>query len=407
MPEAIETVIVGGGQAGLAMSYHLRECGREHVILERSRIAERWHSERWDSFRFQFPNWSLQLPDYAYAGEGPDAFADRIEVARFIESYARHIAAPVRSGVNVDAVTTPASKARFRLDTTEGVIHAHNVVVATGPFQQPSVPSWASEVPGHVVQLHSRDYRSADALPDGAILVVGSGSSGSQIAMDLALRGRRVFLTISRHRRIPRRYRGKDLLYWFFAMGRIDARFDDLPGGRIPPGLLMTGADGGYDLDVRRFPASGIEVLGRVAANEGGRLALSDDLESYLAFSDAACAEFRSAVDRHIIQAGLDAPAADEAESIAATTPASSREALDLGAERIAAIVWCTGYGCNFGWIDAPVFDQRGLPRQRRGVTECDGLYFLGLHWMYRLKSGTLFGVGEDAAFLAERISRA
>src|SRR5215211_1129764 len=232
MRERHDTVIIGGGQAGLAMSHHLRERSREHIILERQRVAERWRSERWESLYFQFPNWSLQLPGYSYKGDQPDAFAHHVEVTRFIENYALFIDAPLRCGADVLSLERDPT-GRFIISTRDAVIEASRVVMATGPFQQPSLPALSPSMPADICQLHASQYFNPEQLPTGAVLVVGAGSSGCQIAEELYRRGQTVYLSVSRHRRAPRRYRGRDLLWWLFAMGRFDTTIDSLPGRKI------------------------------------------------------------------------------------------------------------------------------------------------------------------------------
>jgi putative flavoprotein involved in K+ transport len=404
--EAVETVIVGGGQAGLALSYHLRRLGREHVVLERGRLAERWRSERWDSLAFQFPSWSIRLPGHAYETDDPEGFAPRDEVVRFLERYREVIRAPVRTGVGVLAVTARPGRARFLVETDGGGLEAANVVAATGPYQEPALPAAGAAMPSSLFQVHSSRYRNPGALPPGAVLVVGSGASGCQIAEDLVAAGRHVYLSVGRHARMPRRYRGHDIFWWLDLIGRLDQTVDDRPPSKRGPNPLVTGAGGGHDIDLRRYAADGMVLLGHLRGVHGGHLALAPDLGAELARGDEAFAAVTAMVDEHVLKTGLDAPPADPIRAAPAGRGPridSPRE-LDLAAAGVTSIVWATGYRTDFGWIRLPVFDERGEPVYRRGVTACPGLYFLGLPWLWKLKSSVLCGVGEDAEHIAEDI---
>jgi putative flavoprotein involved in K+ transport len=405
MRDRHDTVIIGGGQAGLAMSYHLRDRGREHIILERKRVAERWHSERWDSLAFQFPNWALQLPGFAYKGENPQAFAHYREIAAFVEDYARFIDAPVRSGAEVTSLRQEAGTDKFILETNNLVIEASRVIVATGPFQRPSVPALSTALPPEIFQLHASHYLNPDQLPPGAVLIVGSGASGCQIAEELYQTGRTVYLCVSRHRRAPRRYRGQDLTWWLLSLGRMDQRIDSFPGREMPPSVVITGVNGGHDIDVRRFARDGVVILGKLTGIDGNKLTLGGDAEELLAASDKACMDFKRAADAYISASNITM-AVEENTSVDAV-PVKAVPVLDLKAANVGSVVWGTGYDFDFNWLKVPVLDHRGAPVQERGVTTCPHLYFLGLHWMHTFKSGVLFGVGEDAAYLADRITAA
>ncbi|HKQ62013.1 MAG TPA: NAD(P)-binding domain-containing protein [Candidatus Polarisedimenticolaceae bacterium] len=399
-----ETVIVGGGHAGLALSYHLGRLGRPHVILERGRVAERWRSERWDSLMFQFPNWSLRLPGHEYRESEPDGFATRAEVIAFIERYRELVDAPVRTGVRVDRVRAEAG--RFRLETSEGPIEAANVVIATGPYQEPLLPTVRHALPPGLFQVHASGYRNPTQLPAGAVLVVGSGASGCQIVEDLLAAGRIVYLSVGRHRRYPRRYRGRDMFWWMERIGALDQTLDERPDARERPNPLVTGVGGGHDIDLRDYAAAGVTLLGHLVDVTGPRLRLADDVAALLAAGDESVGVFTRAVDAYIARSGLGAPAEAPPAigSPPAAAPAPIRE-LDLATSGIMSVVWATGFRRDFGWIEAPVLDDRGEPIHRRGVTGCEGLYFLGLPWLHKLKSSVLCGVGDDAAHLADHIA--
>jgi putative flavoprotein involved in K+ transport len=399
--EKVDTAIIGGGQAGLAMSYHLSGLGREHVVLERARLAERWRTQRWDSLMFQFPNWTIALPGLSYATDEPEGFAHKNEVVRFIESYCAFVAAPVRLGVEVSALR--AHPSGFELSTSQGPLLAANVVVATGPYQRPRLPDVQRDLPARLPQLHASEYRNPAALPEGAVLVVGSGASGCQIADELQESGRRVFLSVGHHRRLPRRYRGRDVFWWRRELGEWDQTVDTTPPERRRTSPLVTGVHGGYDVDLRQSSARGVGLLGRIAGAADGRIAFAPDLECLLQEGDAAYREFIAASDA----------LAPEREGLAAPEPARERlapaltglETLDIEAEGIAAVIWATGYEVDFGWIEFPIFDGRGRPLQYRGASSVPGLYFLGLHFMHKLKSSLVSGVGEDAEHIAGLIT--
>ena len=409
--ERIGTAVIGGGQAGLTMSHALTRCGLPHLVLERHRIAERWRTERWDSLRFQFPNWALRLPDFPYAGNEPDAYAPRDEVVRFIEDYADFIGAPVRTGVEVRALRRAPDGMWFRLDTGDAAIEAANVVIATGPYQRPAIPAAASGL-GLVFQTTASAYRAPSGLPSGAVLVVGAGASGCQIAEELLRSGRTVFLSVGPHRRIPRRHRSRDIIWWIAELG-LDDRIADAHATRQAP-LLISGAYGGRTVDLRAFAAAGMVLLGRLLDARDGIASFAPDLAANLAGGDESLAGFIRTADAHAARAGLALPEDTEPVERCAE-PRAAIETLDLRAAGIAAVIWATGYRYDFGWVGLDVFGPAGAstpgdpparaPIHRRGVTAVPGAYFLGLPLLHKTKSSFLSGVGEDAAHLAERIA--
>jgi putative flavoprotein involved in K+ transport len=404
--ESVETVVIGGGQAGLAMSYHLKEQCREHVVLERARVAERWRTQRWDSLMFQFPNWSIELPGCAYKGDDPDGFSQKDDVVRFIEAYSTRIEAPLRTGINVRSLRADAQPGRYIVLTDHGELQARNVVIATGPYQQPKIPPRSTGFPTDIVQLHASEYRNPNALPSGAVLVVGSGASGCQIADELVEAGRRVYLSVGRHRRFPRRYRGKDFFWWSRVLGRYDLTVDDSPQARRMAPPVVTGVHGGYSIDLRRSAANGLRLLGHLLDVSDGRVALAADLGENLRHGDQAFDNFRREVDGYISSTGTDVsqPLSDDNHAHA-TDAGESPRVIDVRVEAIRSIIWATGYTVDFGWVELPIFDEQGDPVHRRGVTAAPGIYFLGLAWLHKLTSSVLCGVGEDASFLAERIA--
>jgi putative flavoprotein involved in K+ transport len=399
--ERIETLVVGGGQAGLAMSHHLKRRGLAHLVLERGRIGERWRSERWDGLKFQFPNWSVRLPDFAFPHDDPDGFADLSTIVAFLDAYAAFVAPPIRCGVNVTRLSRDGGN--FIAETSEGAIAARNVVVATGPYQRPLHASPFADT--GLFQLHARAYRNPAQLPDGAVLVVGAGASGAQIAEELHRAGRKVFLSVGRHNRLPRRYRGRDLIRWL-----ADMRLDQTPveqRGEMRLLPVISGAYGGHTVDFRRFAAEGIVLLGRVTEVAGHVAAIAPDLADNLARGDLRYAAFCDMVDDFVRRRGLDLPE-DPAARARLPDPAgvtNPPRRLDLRAEGIASVILATGYRLDFGWIDLPILDGNGEPRHHHGVAAVPGLYFLGLQWMSRMASSFMSGVGDDAAVLADHIA--
>ncbi|RKN05798.1 MSMEG_0569 family flavin-dependent oxidoreductase [Streptomyces radicis] len=396
--------IVGGGQAGLSMSYHLRERGIDHVVVEAHRVGHEWRERRWDSFCLVTPNWQCRLPGFPYAGDDPDGFMVREEIVRHLEEYVAFLRPPLVAGVRVTGLRKGAG-GTFELATSAGDFTADQVVVATGPYHAPAVPRMAERLPVGVEQLHSSRYRNADRLPAGGVLVVGTGQSGCQIAEDLHLAGRRVHLAVGGAPRVARFYRGRDCVAWLDAMGHyargIDA-FDDASAVRMRVNHYVTGRDGGRDIDLRAFAREGMRLYGRLTGIEGGGLEFADDLEANLDRADAVADGIKDAIDAYIAREGIDAPR--EARYVPVWRPDAPPRALDLADEGITSVIWCTGFTRDHRWIGIPVFDGRGYPMHRRGVTSCPGLSFLGLPWQYAWGSGRFEGVGRDAAFLARHI---
>jgi putative flavoprotein involved in K+ transport len=400
--ERVETLVIGGGQAGLAMSHHLKRRGLSHLVLERGRIGERWKSERWDGLKFQFPNWSVKLPDFPFRHDDPDGFADLGAIAGFVDAYAAFVAPPIRCSVNVTRLSRDG--AGFVAETSDGVIAARNVVVATGPYQRAILPDLLHDEP-KLFQVHASRYLNPEQLPAGAALVVGAGASGAQIAEELQRAGRRVFLSVGQTTRLPRRYRGRDLIWWFEQLGIFDRTPEERGPIRVYPAI--TGAYGGHTIDYRRYAADGITLLGRVAAARNRVLDIGPGLGKSLAEADLYYSAFLDMADEHARNRGLDLPEEPAARTklpdpLCVTEPILR---LDLRAEDVNAVIWATGYGVDFRWIDIPALDDAGQPRQHRGVSEVPGLYFLGLQWMSRMASSFMSGVGDDAAVLADHIA--
>ncbi len=402
--EHVETLVIGGGQAGLVMSHMLHRRGCPHMVLERHRIAERWRTERWRGLRFQFPNWSVRLPDFSFPHSDPDGFATSEQIVDFIAAYADLVAPPIRCGVEVTRLRRDDGGPGFVAETPAGAMAAANVVVATGPYQRALVPDLVPRETG-LFQVHASRYVEPERLPPGAVLVVGSGASGAQITEELHRAGRRVYLSVGRHRRLPRRYRGRDVIWWLSALG-----LDETPTEKRGPDAtlpLITGAYGGHTIDLRDFAAQGIALTGRLAGACGDALSFAPDLAESVARGDAAYMRFLDAIDAHVERHALGLPAEPAARRLAPDPPcfAAPPRRLDIRAAGIGSIVWATGYGFDFGWIDVPVLDARGEPVHLGGITDAPGLYFLGLPWLSRMRSSFLSGVGDDAARLADHIA--
>ncbi|MFC9392459.1 flavin-containing monooxygenase [Streptomyces sp. NPDC057027] len=403
--EETEVVVVGAGQAGVAMSEHLGAHGIPHLVLERHRIAERWRSERWDSLVANGPAWHDRFPGLELADVAPDAFASKEQVADYFVAYAEKIGAPVRSGVEVTSVRRLAGRPGFRVETPEGTIDARFVVAATGAFQRPVIPP---VVPDGAVptQIHSSGYRNPEQLPEGAVLVVGAGSSGVQIADELRRSGRRVFLSVGPHDRPPRAYRGRDFCWWLGVLGIWDAQTP--PQGAEHVTIAVSGARGGHTVDFRDLAASGIELVGLTRSYDDGVLRFAPDLAANIAFGDAQYLEFLRAADAYVERNGLDLPEEPEAHVLGpdpdcVTTP---RLELDLAEAGVTSVVWATGFASDYGWLDVDAFDADGRPDQRRGVSVEPGVYFLGLPWLSRRGSSFIWGVWHDARYVADHIAR-
>jgi putative flavoprotein involved in K+ transport len=409
--QSVNTVIVGGGQAGLALSYCLTEQGLSHIVLEQGRIAESWRNKRWDSLRLVGPNRTLDLPGFTYVGDDPDGFMGKDEVAAHLEAYAWSFGAPVCEEMRVTAVTLDPNAAEFEfvVRTEEGTYAAAQVAVATGALQRPFIPALAEDLPAHVMQVVPYAYRSPAVLPPGAVLVVGSGQAGCQIAEELRRAGRQVYLSVGRSWWAPRRYRGRDLSLWLREVGWFDRTVDSLPPGARTgsPNPQFTGSGGGRDLNVHTLAAEGVGLLGRLQGIRDGTIALAPDLAGNLAAADEQAMGTLRAMDDHIREHKLEVPTADPPGYLrsAAELARKSPTELDLDAAGVSTVIWATGYRPDLSWVQLPVLDPQGYPVQRRGVTAIPGLYFLGLDWLHSAKSGLFAGIGEDAAHLAAQIA--
>lgn len=401
--------VIGGGQAGLSMSYHLLRRGIDHIVIEAGQACHEWRDRRWDSFCLVTPNWQCRLPGFPYRGPDPDGFMRRDEVVAYLNAYARSYPFPIAEHTRVTRLRRDG-RGLFRLATTAGQATAGQVVVATGPYQAPRLPRLAERVPEDITQLHSAAYRGPGQLPPGGVLVVGTGQSGCQIAEDLHLAGRRVHLSVGSAPRVARRYRGRDVVAWLEEMGyyrRAITEFADADAVRLRANHYVTGRDGGHDIDLRAFAADGMTLHGRLAsASTSGAAAFAADLERNLDAADAVSESIKDSIDDHITRAAIAAPAEARYRPAWSPPPQSGGGTLDLRAAGVTSIVWATGFSADYRWIEVPVFDGRGYPAHRRGVTRGRGLYFLGLPWQHTWGSGRFGGVADDAAYLLRRIEQ-
>ena len=406
MSEYFDTVVVGGGQAGLSASWHLKQVGREHLVLDRGKIGDTWR-QRWDSFCLVTPNGYCRLPGFPYDGDEPDGFMLRDQIVAYVERFARSFEPPYRGGMEVRRVGPSSDGGRFSLETSEGVLGTDNVIIAVGTHQKPSVPAWGGKLADDIVRLHTHDYRSPAQLPDGAVLVVGSGQSGCQVVEDLLGTGREVHLCVGSAGRLPRRYRGRDIVQWLHATGFFEVPVDEHPAGRairFKPHPHLSGRDGGRTIDLRRLALDGVRLHGRLMDAEGYQACFADDLAENLVAIDKACRERLAGIDEYIAKSGIDAP--ESTLEPIDWRPAPGPATLDLRQAGISSVIYGTGFRFDFGWIDLPVFDERGYPRYERGLTEVPGLYFVGLHWLHTWGSGLFYQVGRDAEYVVNHLCR-
>ena len=402
--ESVETLVVGAGQAGVAMSEHLSKSGAPHLVLERHRIAERWRSARWDSLVANGPAWHDRFPGMEFTDVDPDAFPTKERMADYCAAYAEKFAAPIRCGVEVREVRRNAGRAGFTVETSAGLIEAINVVVATGPFQRPIIPALVPESAG-VMQLHSNAYRNPGQLPEGAVLVVGSGASGVQIADELRRAGRSVYLSVGPHHRPPRSYRGRDYCWWLGVLGKWDAAAAE--PGMEHIAISVSGAFGGHTVDFRRLAVTGITLVGMTQSYNDGVLSFAPDLRDNIARGDANYMSVLDQADAYVARNGVDLPDEPEARHFEPTPACVTNPILELNLAKagIGSIVWATGYAVDFSWLKVDAFDKDGRPVHQRGVSSEPGIYFLGLPWLSRRGSSFIWGVWHDARYLADQIS--
>jgi putative flavoprotein involved in K+ transport len=406
LPARVKTAVIGAGHAGLTMSWFMAQAERDHVVLDRQASPGGSWGERWDNFRLVTPNWIASFPDHPYDGPDLDGFMTRDEIHARVAAYADSMSAPVTCDTDVRRLMQGA-EGGFQLETTRGTVHADDVVVATGSFHLPRSPAIASQLPIRLTQLHSHAYRNEPSLPPGGVLIVGSGQSGCQIAEELVEAGRRIFMSVGSAGRAPRRYRGRDLFGWLAMLATRGADYgvpfptvDKLPDPRMRSAAnpQLSGHHGGHDVNLRQMALDGTVLLGRIERVEGERLYLAPGLSASLAHADGFFDErFRPLIDRFVEAADIDAPPDDRTH---VDFEPSELASVDLDDAGISTVIWATGYRLDYGWIELPILDEFGFPRQRRGVSDVPGLYFLGLLWQHTQASATLFGPRLDAPYL-------
>jgi putative flavoprotein involved in K+ transport len=400
-----QVIVIGGGQAGLSVSHYLQQENINHLVIEKSRILNSWKTQRWDSFTLVTPNWQCALPEHPYDGNTPKGFMNRAETISYLERFAAKVNAPVLENTTVENVNRTDYNI-YQVKTSAGEFTCDQIVIASGGYHQPIIPRMAERLPDTILQLHSNQYKNADQLPEGNVLVVGSGQSGAQIAEDLQLEGKKVFLAVGRAPRVARQYRGKDVVEWLDEMGYYQKSVNEHPlreGVRDNTNHYVTGRDGGRDIDLRKFAREGMELFGVLKHFDGQSLTFHPDLQENLAFADSVYNNINARIDAYIAQNQIIAPAGSVYTPV--WQPSQERESLDLAASGISSIIWCIGFRPDFSWLDLPVFNGRGAPAHIRGVTAVTGTYFIGLPWLHTWGSGRFSGVADDAAYLVSIIA--
>ncbi len=410
----VDVVVVGGGQAGLGAAFHLVKAGLDVVVLERGRVGETWRSQRWDSFALNTPNWMNGLPGAEYAGPDPFGFMTHLELAESFERYVDRFDLPVRTGVTVTGVGPSDGDGRYMVvgESTDGETVAYvadSVVIASGILREPRVPAVSSALPDTIVQLHTGTYRSPDAVPPGAVLVVGGGQSGAQIVEDLLNAGRTVYFSISKVARVPRRYRGRDFMDWWAEMGLWDLATADVDDPEVLAATnpLVSGVGAlGHSVSYQHLAHRGVRLMGRLEAVEGGVVRTDDRVVEYLRNADERSAMLRAGIDARIDESGVAAPdpEPDEGDAPLESDDVEFVTRLSLDKAGVSAVVWATGFTADFSWIDLPVTDDRGVPRHLKGASDVRGIYFIGFPWLSKRKSGVVFGIDEDAANITRAI---
>lgn len=415
MESIYDVIVIGGGQTGLAASYYLNQNNLSHVVLERGRIGESWLSQRWDSFMLNTPNWINTMPGESYTGHDREGFSSAHDFAGSLKDYSAKHSLPVKENTKVISLDKPGGSNLFRISVEENGNNreytCRQVVIASGCQNKEMVPGFSNNISPYVVQLHAGEYRNSWQLPDGGVLVTGSAQSGVQIAEDLLDSGRDVYFSTSMVPRARRRYRGRDMADWFITTKFFDVKKDDVTDPQIlnvkQPQISGLGKRG-HTVSLQYLAKRGATILGKLAGGEGTKVFFQPDAGKHVKYADEFSKKFKDMIDGYITQSGMDAPGpepdfADEPDVNCECD--SGITSLDLKANNINSIVWTTGFGADYSWIKLPAFDNQQRPKHNNGVGEIDGMYYLGLIWQRKRKSGIIYGTGEDAEYIAERIS--
>ncbi len=400
MKRSVDVAIIGAGQAGLATSWYLEQANIDHVVLEAGRVAETWRTRRWDSFCLVTPNWSVQLPGAKYAGRDPDGYMPLAELVDYFQAWADSFEAPLEPNTPVTSVE--ADGGEFILSLPSGKLKARRIVVASGGYQRAHRPAGSEQIPDDVHQILAEEYHNPASLPPGAVLVVGSGQTGCQLAEELHEAGRKVFIACGRCPWAPRRVEGRDIVWWAIHSGFLDRTPDKLPSpmARLVGNIVTTGHGGGHDLHLRTLHEMGVELLGHFGGAEQRKLRFAEDLAASADFGDARLSDLSKFIDAYCVASGITQPTVDVPPPLRIDT----RTELDIAQEGIGTVIWTSGYRPDYGWVKFPVFDDMGFPVQTDGRTKVPGLYFMGVHWMRKNSSAILYGVGEDAEVVSRHI---
>ncbi len=400
------TVVIGAGQAGLAMSWCLAERGIDHVVIERGEVANSWKTERWDSLRLLTPNWQSRLPGYGYQGDDPDGYRTMPETIAFIDDYARVISAPVETHTTVTSVS--ATDTGYRVATDRGDWQCRTVVLASGACNIARVPALAEAVPAAVATVTAMDYRNPDQLADGGVLVVGASATGTQLANEIHRSGRPVTMSVGEHIRAPRVYRGRDLEWWMDAAGVLDERYDeveDIRRARRVPSLQLTGTDDRATLDLNALTGKGVKLVGRLAGINDGKAQFSGSLLNQCALSDLKMNRLLDTIDEWATENGIDGEVEAPHRLEPTEVPDAPPLGLDLTSGEIRTILWATGYRPDYSWLDVPVLDRKGQLRHDGGIVEAPGMYLMGQQFLRRRKSALIDGAGPDARDLSAHLA--
>ncbi|MEM9687466.1 MAG: MSMEG_0569 family flavin-dependent oxidoreductase [Bacteroidota bacterium] len=401
-----QAIIVGGGQAGLSVSYCLKRENINHLILDRGEIGDTWDKCRWDSFCLVTPNWQCRLPGFHYDGKDPNGFMVKDEIVDYVKRYARSFNPPIKGNIEVHKVYKKEGEKIFSIETSRGNVTADKVIIAAGAYHIPNILPMAKDFGDDIVQIHSSEYKNPTQLPEGTSLVIGSGQSGAQIAEDLHFEGKKVYLSVGTAPRAPRTYRGRDVVAWLEEMGYYDQPIESHPDpeeARHKTNHYVTGRDGGRDIDLRKLATEGVVLRGQIASVSEGKINFKDDLTFNLDAADKTYARIQRNIDEYIHNNNITAPKESPYKPMWAPSAANSKP-IDYKNEGITSVIWCTGFKVDFKWVDFPVYDAKGFPIYKRGITKEPGLYFIGLPWLHTWGSGRFSHVAHDAEYISNHI---